>query len=56
MGHRLQGMLAVYNQHDYLPEKRQALETWERKLKKIVGIKTGTSAKVISIKGGRRHA
>jgi len=25
MGHKLQGMLAVYNQYDYLPEKRQAL-------------------------------
>jgi len=38
LGHKLQGMLAVYNQHAYDEEKRQALARWERRLKEIVGI------------------
>lgn len=38
LGHKLQGMLAVYNQYDYLPEKRKALELWERRLNAIAGI------------------
>jgi integrase len=36
LGHKLQGMLAVYNRHPYDEEKRQALEQWEAKLKKIM--------------------
>ena len=36
LGHRLQGILAVYNRHSYDAEKRQALEKWEARLKKIV--------------------
>lgn len=32
IGHKLQGMLAVYNQHDYLDERREALEKWAAKL------------------------
>ena len=27
-GHRLAGILAVYDQHDYLDEQRAALEQW----------------------------
>jgi integrase len=38
LGHKLQGMLAVYSQHGYDEEKRQALSRWERRLKEIIGI------------------
>lgn len=38
IGHQLQGMARVYNQHPYEIEKRKALETWERRLCAIVGI------------------
>jgi integrase len=54
LGHKLQGMLAVYNQYDYLPEKRKALETWEKRLQAIVGIKTVRSGNVIPFEV--RHA
>ena len=54
LGHKLEGMLSVYNKHDYLPEKRKALEIWESRLRKIVGLET-QKAKVIRMEG-RRHA
>jgi len=38
LGHKLQGMLAVYNQHAYGEEKREALVKWEARLKEIIGI------------------
>ncbi len=38
LSHKLQGIAAVYNRHDYLREKRQALEKWERHLRKLVGL------------------
>ena len=31
------GVTAVYNRHSYDAEKRDALETWEKKLLEIVG-------------------
>lgn len=36
LGHSLGGVLAIYNRHDYLPEKRQALALWENELKRIL--------------------
>ena len=36
MGHELQGMARVYNQHRYLDEKRAALERWADELRRIV--------------------
>jgi len=36
LGHKLQGMLAIYNRHDYAVEKRQALERWEARLREIL--------------------
>lgn len=36
LGHKLQGMLAIYNRHDYFVEKRQALERWEARLREIL--------------------
>lgn len=38
LGHKLQGMMAVYNKHPYDTEKRQALLKWENMLLKILGI------------------
>ncbi len=35
LAHRLQGIMAVYNQHSYDAEKRQALDLWAKKLKEI---------------------
>jgi integrase len=37
LGHKLQGMMAVYNQHTYDTEKRQALMKWEQRLSEILG-------------------
>jgi integrase len=36
LNHVLPSMEAVYNQHDYLGERREALEKWEAELMKIV--------------------
>lgn len=38
LGHKLQGMMAVYNQHSYDIEKRQALTLWERRLREILNL------------------
>lgn len=53
LGHKLQGIMAVYNRHGYDQEKRQALEQWERKLRRIVGIEEQGLDKVIEIR--RQH-
>jgi integrase len=37
IGHTQKGVHAVYDLHRYLPEKRDALERWERRLLEIVG-------------------
>ena len=36
IGHELQGMLKVYNQHRYLDEKTAALNTWSDELRRIL--------------------
>jgi integrase len=38
LGHKLQGVLAIYNRHSYDVEKRQALGLWERRLQEILGL------------------
>jgi integrase len=40
LGHKLQGLLAVYNQHPYDAEKRAALLRWEVRLAEILGHET----------------
>jgi hypothetical protein len=35
LNHTLGGLVAVYDQHDYLDERRKALELWEVKLATI---------------------
>ena len=47
LGHKLQGLLAVYNQHSYDREKRQALSRWESKLSAIIGQSDGQPGNVI---------
>jgi len=37
LGHKLQGIMAVYNQHPYDAEKRDALIKWETHLSEILG-------------------
>jgi integrase len=37
LGHKLQGVMAIYNRYDYVTEKKQALERWETSLKQIIG-------------------
>lgn len=49
LGHKLQGMMAVYNRHSYDEEKRQALNLWERRLKELLGI-SGPLQNVIQFK------
>ena len=49
LGHKLQGILAVYNRHTYDLEKRQALALWEKRLNEILGI-TEKKSNVIPFK------
>ena len=37
LGHKLSGVLGIYNRHTYLPEKKEALIKWEARLMEIVG-------------------
>jgi integrase len=53
LGHKLQGVLGIYNRHSYDLEKRQALELWERRLREILGL-SEASRNVIPF--GVRHA
>ena len=46
LNHVETGGTAVYDRHSYDKEKRQALETWERKLR---GILTGKKAKIVNL-------
>lgn len=50
LGHKLPGMMAVYNKHGYEAEKRNALLRWEQRLKAIIG-KQKPSNNVIQFEG-----
>ena len=50
LGHQLQGILKVYNQHAYAQEKRAALLAWERRLCRIVGIEVKEHGKVVNLR------
>jgi len=50
LGHKLQGMMAVYNQHSYDTEKRQALLKWENRLQEIVGLAEPDGSKIIQFR------
>ena len=47
LNHAEPGVTSVYDRHSYDPEKRAALEKWERHLRAIIGELTG--GKVVSI-------
>jgi integrase len=47
LGHKLQGLMAVYNRHAYDTEKRQALSQWERRLSEIIGVAGPVASNVI---------
>ncbi|MBC2713985.1 MAG: tyrosine-type recombinase/integrase [Desulfobacteraceae bacterium] len=49
LGHKLQGLMAIYNQHQYHDEKRQALLKWENKLRYIVGLDLPDTGKIIQL-------
>lgn len=36
LNHELTGMMRIYNQHDYMDERRSALDKWSKKLKKLI--------------------
>ena len=38
LGHKLQGVMGIYNRHSYDEEKRQALARWEKRLQEILGL------------------
>lgn len=51
LGHQLQGILKVYNRHDYAAEKRAALLAWERRLRGILELEPkATGCKVVNIR------
>lgn len=50
LGHKLQGVLAVYNRHDYDKEKRQALTMWEGRLRRIIGLEQAPSGKIVNLR------
>jgi integrase len=45
LGHKLQGIMAVYNRHPYAEEKKQALAAWEKRLSEILGISKSVKMK-----------
>lgn len=53
LGHRLQGVLGIYNRHGYEEEKRQALARWESKLLEIIGTDGVTANNVIQFPAKR---
>jgi integrase len=52
LGHKLQGLMAVYNQHSYDGEKRAALLRWESRLAEIIGRDAGRPDNVIQFSKG----
>jgi integrase len=41
LSHRLQGVLGIYNRATYEPERRAALELWEKHLNGLLGVEQG---------------
>jgi integrase len=48
MGHKAQGIQAVYNRYSYDAEKQQALALWEKRLREIV-LPAGTQENIIQL-------
>ena len=51
LGHVAGGIIAVYDQHNYEDEKREALERWEGRLRSIV--KPAPDSNVVSLQAAR---
>jgi len=51
LAHRPQGVIGVYDCHDFLNEKREALQTWANRVASIVDPKPTAPAKVIRLRG-----
>ena len=49
LGHKLQGVLGIYNRYTYDQEKKRALALWERHLGEIVGITEPLSSNIIHL-------
>ncbi len=47
-GRQKRGVVAVYNRHDYIPERKRAALAWDRRLQAIITGDDG--AKVVNIK------
>jgi len=39
--HKKQGVIKVYNRYKYDPQKKQALEAWDKKLVRIITVDNG---------------
>jgi integrase len=50
IGHKLQGILAIYDRWPYTDEKKMALDRWSRKLKQLVGIEEARANNIIELK------
>ncbi len=55
LGHKLQGILAIYNRHHYVFEKKDALQLWENRLVKIIGTGQTENGNVVSLDERRNH-
>ena len=51
LGHAVGTLAGTYNRHQYLQEKRQALEAWAKRVELIVN---GSGGKVVVLRPGRR--
>lgn len=52
VNHRMDGMLAVYNQHDYLEERRRAYELWGARLAELMQPQSRAAVPAIATLGG----
>jgi integrase len=56
LNHTMQGVMAVYNRNDYLPERRRALEAWGAELERIFAKARGNVVDLIPTLARRRAA
>ena len=55
LAHRPPGITATYDMHEYLDEKREALEAWAQRIATIVNApKPAAPSKVVKLRRGRR--
>jgi hypothetical protein len=54
LAHRAPGIVGTYDGHEYLEEKREALEAWAQRLASIANPVPAAPAKVVKLRGRRR--